>query len=528
MNEHLGANWWMENLLRPVLIAGMVACLASPPIVLLEWVFPEWNGAYFLVFAVGASLEGILSERALQKRRISGWEYIGSRAAELLILLIALKFTSYLPAGLEQLWIEVQAWATDPSLIMKNIDLLTSLLLAVLWSGSIYVGRMVRELDADEDKTPPPDKTDAAYYLWLTQPRATRDRQETLYWLADTVLWGGIVLLGVAAVLQFVEFSSRVPAIATVIYFGLAVILLSQARFGVTYTRWRAEALPVQEGMGRRWLLWGAIFVLSVALVALVLPTTYTMGPLQALLGLYHVLTSIVLFLFGLLVFLLSLPFALLMPNLETPPPPALPPLESLTQGQTQGGVAPPWLETLLSAASWLLVLSIVIYALYRVVRDRFGELEGSEAAAGTWWGQLLLWLRELWQRWLGWQRGLETAVARRLANRRRLRSTLPSAGRFFSLRGLAPRDLIYYFYLSVIRRAAQAGQRRRPGQTPYEYQVELDRRFPDLEPDLSGLTEAFVRARYSPASVEEETAEAVKPLWQRIKTVLRRHRRSL
>jgi hypothetical protein len=34
------------------------------------------------------------------------------------------------------------------------------------------------------------------------------------------------------------------------------------------------------------------------------------------------------------------------------------------------------------------------------------------------------------------------------------------------------------------------------------------------------------VRARYSPDSVEEETAEAVKPLWQRIKTVLRRHRR--
>ncbi|MGD8738204.1 MAG: DUF4129 domain-containing protein, partial [Anaerolineae bacterium] len=248
--------------------------------------------------------------------------------------------------------------------------------------------------------------------------------------------------------------------------------------------------------------------------------------PLQALLGLYHVLTNIVLFLFGLLVFLLSLPFALLMPSIETPAPPALPPLERLPQEQIQGGGTPPWLEMLLSAAFWLLVLSIVVYALYRVVRDRFGDLEGSEAAAGTWWGQLLLWLREMWQRWLDWRRGIQMEVGRRLAQRRWVRPTLPSAGRFLSLRGLAPRDLIYYFYLSVNRRAAQAGQRRGPGQTPYEYQVELDRRFPDLEPDLSGLTEAFVRARYSPDSVEEETAEAVKPLWQRIKTVLRRHRR--
>jgi hypothetical protein len=526
MNEHPRTTWWVENLLRPALIAGMVVCLAAPAVVLLEWIFTDWGGAYFLVFAFVASLEGILSERALQKRRISGWEYLGSRTAELLILLIVLKLISYLPAGLDQLWIEAQAWASDPGLIVNNIDFFTSLLLLALWSGSIYIGRLVRELDADKDPpSAPPDRADPEYYRWLTQPRVTRDRQESLYWLADMILWGGIVLLGVAALLQFVQLESRIPAMATVIYFALAVILLSQARFGVTHTRWRAEGLPVQPGMGRRWLLWGMVFVLGVALVALVLPTSYSMGPLQALLSLYSFLTNIVIFLFGLLVFLLSLPFALLLPSVERPPLPSFPAFETLPQEPVPGGGTPPWLDTLLSAAFWLVVFSIVIYALYRVLRDRFGELDESEAAAGTWWGRLLLWFRDLWRRWLDWRRGVQVELGRRLAQRRLVRPTLPSPGRFLSLRSLAPRDLIYYFYLSVARRAAAAGQRRQPGQTPYEYQSELDRRFPDLEPDLSGLTEAFVRARYSSDAIEEETADAVKPLWQRIKTALRRHR---
>jgi hypothetical protein len=84
---------------------------------------------------------------------------------------------------------------------------------------------------------------------------------------------------------------------------------------------------------------------------------------------------------------------------------------------------------------------------------------------------------------------------------------------------------LVRYFYLSTVRRAAKAGQPREPAQTPYEYEADLGRRFTDLEPDLSGLTEAFIEARYGHQPVESEDAEAVKPLWQRIKAVLRRAR---
>ena len=95
-------------------------------------------------------------------------------------------------------------------------------------------------------------------------------------------------------------------------------------------------------------------------------------------------------------------------------------------------------------------------------------------------------------------------------------------------MRRLEPRELVRYFYVSAARRAAQAGQPRRPAQTPYEYEASLGEHFPDLEPDLSGLTEAFVEARYGREPVEDEDVARVKPLWQRVTAALRRRRGSL
>ena len=114
------------------------------------------------------------------------------------------------------------------------------------------------------------------------------------------------------------------------------------------------------------------------------------------------------------------------------------------------------------------------------------------------------------------------------LRQRTGLRARMPAAPRplrlFFPGR-LSPRQLIRYFFLSAEKRAAQAGQPRGAGQTPYEYRANLDESYPELEPDLEGLTDAFVRARYSAEPVGKEDAAAVKPLWQRIKAALRRRR---
>jgi hypothetical protein len=86
----------------------------------------------------------------------------------------------------------------------------------------------------------------------------------------------------------------------------------------------------------------------------------------------------------------------------------------------------------------------------------------------------------------------------------------------------LPAREQIRYFYLSTVRRAAQAGQARNPNQTPLEYRRSLDLQFPDLEPDLSGLTDAFLEARYSAKPLQAEDAQVAKTFWQRLRAALR------
>jgi hypothetical protein len=229
-------------------------------------------------------------------------------------------------------------------------------------------------------------------------------------------------------------------------------------------------------------------------------------------------------FIVGLLFFLLALPLALLLPNVETPTPPALVP-ESLPPPEaTVTSTGSPWTQVLASAAFWIIVLIIIGYALFRFWRDRIAQPEYGESAGG-WWVRFRVWLHTLWQRWWGWGQQVQEQLALRRSRRESRRPLAPRLSRLFFPGRLPPRELIRFFYLSAARRAEQAGQPRSSGQTPYEYRDSLDERFPELEPDLDGLTDAFVRARYSSRPVEEEQATAVKPLWERIKAALRRRR---
>jgi hypothetical protein len=383
-------------------------------------------------------------------------------------------------------------------------------------------------LDVADSKDPPPeDKTSTEYYLWLTEPPLVREREEALSWLGESFLWGGVTILILSAAVTITLPEAGSPVLAVALYFLLGVALLSQARFSVSHSGWLAQGITVQPGISRRWLLWVLIFLLIVVAVALLLPTNYALGPVLAVYTLLLMIFDVVMLVISFLVYLVVLLLALLFPGVETPTPPALgmptpvPPDEALAAG---AGSSIPWLQVVMSIVFWLTILSIVGYALLRFLQDRWNILEEGEAA-GTWWARLLTWLRGLWQRWWDWQGGVGVEWARRRLERPGRGSLSARLPRFFSLRRLSPRDLVRYFYLSAERRAGDAGQPRGPGQTPYEYRASLDGRFPELEPDLEGLTEAFVRARYSRRPVEEEDAEAVKPLWQRIKAALRRKR---
>ncbi len=76
------------------------------------------------------------------------------------------------------------------------------------------------------------------------------------------------------------------------------------------------------------------------------------------------------------------------------------------------------------------------------------------------------------------------------------------------------------------LRRAGQVGWRRKPSQTPYEYQESLAEEAPASEADVAVLTQAFVEARYDVREFSPEEAQIVKQAWQRVRKLLRRAKR--
>lgn len=528
MSTHRSSEHWVENWLRPLLIAAMMACLAAPLVQLSHWLAPDWDGTYFVIYAFLATLEGILSERLLRRQGIRGWTYLGSRAAEALLFLLLLKLLNYLPRGLEGLQADILLWRDHPYSFLSSLDLLTGGLFLVLWGTTIYVAGQASELDAGDSRAePPPDKTSTEYYLWLTQPSPVRDRQQALERLGELFLYGGIVLLAVSSLVRALLPAAILPVLAILLYFALGVALLSQARFSVANLGWRVQGLAVQPDLARRWLTWVVVFLVGVALFALLLPTRYALGPVQALYNLLLIVANILMFLISGLFYLLALLLAWLMPQaIEQPEPPQALQLQPAVTPPYGTAAAAPWLEVLLSALFWLLILAIVGYALFRFLKDRSLLLRAETGSRGGRWARLLAWLSSWWQRWRRWQQEAQNKLVRRRAGQAARAPARAGAG-FFSLHRLSPRELVRYFYLSAARRAAQAGEPRRPSQTPYEYRAALERHFPDLEPDLSGLTEAFVQARYGQRTIEPGEAKAVKPLWERIKAALRARRAS-
>lgn len=519
LNAQPSSSRWIELGLRPVLVAAMLTCLATPVAIAVERIVPGWQGGVFLAFAFLANLEGILSERLLSRQHVTGWAYLASRLAETLTLLLLLKLLNYVFLGWDRLVADAQLWVETPIEFVSVPDFYSGVPFLAMWLLSIHFSRLLSQLDVVEEQ-PPPDRTSPAYYMWLTQPSMAADRQEALDRVSELFIGSGIGLLILSTALRLMFPEAPVPVLAILGYFALGIVLLSQAQFSGLHLMWQAQGIPVQSHIGQRWLVWVTVFLVGLTLVALVLPTTYSVGPLRAALAVLTLVFYVVTFMLGLVMLLMAWLVSLILPNVEMPATPQLA-LPAAVPAAAAGGAGEPWLEMLLSGLFWLLVIGIAAYAVLRFVRERIGVAGG----AGSWWARFVAWLRDLWSGWLGWGHGLQARLGRRSAGRQAGRPAAAGPGRlaWLALRRLAPRELVRYFYLSTLQRAAGAGQPRRTHQTPYEYQATLEREFPELEPDLAGLTEAFVQARYNTRPVAAEEAQAVKPLWQRVRDALRR-----
>jgi hypothetical protein len=504
---------WLKNVFQPLVISGMIGCIAVALAELAHLINPNWNGTFLVMVCVLAALEACYSHQLLRRMALVDKNLVKFRLTELALFLVLIKIGSLVGDDWNDILFEIWMWPTNPANIFGDEVLVAFGLAFTSW---LATSQTMGDLERLDD---PPE-----YH-----------RDETLPGQSITIRFfvGGILLLiitglsrlAIRALLDLSRPSIPGLVLNVLIYFLLGLVLLGQVQYTTMHRRWHAREVNIAEKLTARWVRYSLIFISLAALVAFLIPTGYTMGFLETAGNLFAILAAILRFIFNVIVFLLSLPLWLMLLLFKSDaPPPRLP--ESSTEieepqvSPSMGG-APPWFEILRSLVFWLVALGVIFYVVRSYLRD---HPQIREALSSLWLFRAIgNFLAALWRRLTGLAGVIGERIPRRLSlRRRRGKPTQEGASRFFRLGALSPRERTLYYYLSVLRRAGQQGFRRKDSQTPYEYDASLEPHLPQAQQEMGLLTDDFVEARYSPHPVSRKKEKEVRARWKEVRAAVR------
>lgn len=497
---------WAGFLFRPLLISAMTTCIAAAWIGVLESDLAPWRGGY-LIWIVGmATLEALLVERQLRRRRLAlleprVWQ---ARLAGIGIVVLVIKAASYLPSGWQALARDILRWADQPLSFFDFEFVIGIVIVGTLWMLSSSMAGNLAEI---EDENNLPGEPEAA------RARLQEDFMLGAFFLLFAVGTQRVALSPAGLSLRPAQVSGL--AVLPIVYVGLGVLLFGQARLSLLLAQWKRQEVPVSSGIERRWASWGVLFVGGISTLVLLLPageTSLGVYVLSYIAFAFLIVAQVFVFLLYLLLSLLLLPLGLL-PS-QSSQPPRLPQLPVFPP-PTETRAAPNWLSSIWTVFLGIVVVLVTFLILRAYWRDR--------QASGIWkimwdivcaaWKALLEWL-------LGSTRRVQQILRRSPTSREFGPARITLSWRAWRAR--TSRERVRRLYLALLERAARVGHPRRPAQTPFEYSTDLRPHLSD--PDgLSTLTEAFVTARYSRQDFTEAQVSRLHRLWQRLRNQLRR-----
>lgn len=500
-----------------LLLAGMMACLGVTLAAFGARLFPGWDGSYlpWLGFFIG--LEAIFSEGRVHRQTMFSTNRLVYRFSEIILLTIALKFGLIFLRG-QSLIATLNLWRDD-----FLFNFLAGefggvwLVMMGMWAVTSAFSSLVYNLLDDTELLKPG-----------SEPQYFSSRREMRRQLAGRILFLGAVMVILTALTR-ADLKAvwgalppvEVGAVNVLLYFFLALLLLSQGQFAVLRATWIWQRIPVTRPMAMGWLRYSLIFLAVIALLVLVLPTSYSVGLFPLIKILFSTILTILYFLFLVvslpILWLLNLlnrqrgldqtlenPFENLLP---TPEPDTVTPIASV-----------PFPELAKSILFWTLFLLVSGYALVQYFRQHKELVERLRRIPG------LRWLTEGWLSFWTWLRGAtQTVTEIAAAGWARVRPKTRSGTRVtpWSLRSpnrLPPRERVRFFYLAMVRRAQENGHPRGAAETPSEYAATLHRALPDADPDVQAISEAFIQARYTQHPISEADAGHVKTVWARLR----------
>ena len=526
------ADNWVEAVFEPAALVLLIALFIAGVVSFGLAVAPDWDARFVLPLSLVVSAEAFLYSRRLARSSILLKEW----AILLLPPLLLLRFLPYL-AGSGNLRTDVAYWWAEPASFFTASYIVNALLLLLAWQMSLSSTQDLNRLRVQPGELLSDDDSARRYEMYDASWRFV-DHGTPLRHLALRVLWGGVVLVLAAtltavsvrqllspeALIQLVTFSRPSTALAfsnVIVYFVVGLLFLAEAQYVRQRTAWQLEGLAPPGNLASRWIAEAAVATAAIVALALLLPTDYAMTVsdlLAVIVGFAVQVMQLVVGVALLIMMIVMSPLRWLFPGGGEESTPAMRPL---LQPEAPPPAAPvPWLDVLKSLIFWLIALAIVGYCLSVVWRKRPPLPAWLDA------GLLGRLLRALGRALLSIKRWSVAAAASVAAALPRIRPAVVQPVRrtfqWLALSRLGPRQLVEYFYLSVLERAARLGYARQKAETASEFSQRLPEHLPDVEPDLSELTWTFLQVRYSPRPAEEGLVRAARARWQTLKLKLR------
>ncbi len=510
----------LQEIVRPLAIAVMLTCIAIALSALLARIVPEWPGRFFVVLVFFVSLESVQAYRILAHRDVGQRDRLRFRVVEWVTLLLIIRFGVYLHLGWDRLLEDAALWTANALAIIDYGFVMMAMLTLVFWYMALTLAQAIWELEV----TPLehiPDVTDPRYYLRATMPRhGQTDRAGRISMIMAIYLLGGTSLLMFTGMAQFdLQMLEALPnarlgslGANALVYFAVGMLLFSQARYTVLRAQWELQGIAVRGRIGERWMALAILFLLMVALGAVLLPSGYSVPIFEAVSVAARWLAWIVTQLVLLIIFAVAVAMRWLL-DLFTGQPgpqpryPTLQPTPAPPEGATGRGTTLAW-QILRSLLFWWALLGIAAYSVLHFVGDRLHLLAWLRRTKGwAWLSQLADRIRRAWRR--AWALAGGAVRQWREAATRRQRAQLPAVRtrRHISLKRLSPRDRARYYYLAALRQTSRAGLARPAQLTPNEYREVLVEQIPEATSEAEELTGIFHEARYSSHPIDDETA---------------------
>jgi hypothetical protein len=354
---------WGRRLLPPLVVGGMMACIAMSAAEFIHLVAPDWNGALLIVMPVLATVTAHHSNRLAHQRYLSGTELFRFQAIELLTLFIVIKVAGYLDNTWAELIAEARGWGQNPSSFFDTETLFTFALTCAGWFAAWSTADDVEEL------------SDSTRYEGRDSSRPMT-RLQGKFFLGGfcLLLFAGLTRAQIGEMLKIARPNLPGLALNALLYFVGGLVILGRLHFIRQERLWRAQKTSYAPILRARWTQYTLILLGVVLVVAFLLPTGYTIGFLELL----RLVINALAYLLSLLFFLAMLPLSYLLTLFNvTTPFPELPPMPEplASEPLSPAGTTPnPWWEVLRSALFWLIAVG-------RWVRG--GTTEGSAQSYG-------------------------------------------------------------------------------------------------------------------------------------------------